>query len=265
MSDEKKVGSFDPDQHSEGGYFDDRDCTIVKAEVVSFDYQGKSDKPVCALHIRYRPDDAEDDDDERSEYYRIGDLDKFTPSPDKKFYIPVGTTQQMNKKSKGSLYLRALKEKGFELSKLSSGIDALEGLHVHVNIVPLPKIEGSDKENKILIVTKIHDKPAEGQKKAGGKKADSKKSDSKETKEVASPAAASNVDGAEDKATEVIVNLIMEKGGKVNKSNLASAMFSSIKDDSKLRNAAIALIGKTDWLSSSDRPWAYNGGELSIG
>jgi len=261
-----KVGSFAPEQFTEGGYFDDKDCTIVKAEVVEFDYAGKSDA-ICALAITLREDGNDDAEDDRTEYYKIGELSKFTPSADRKFYVPVGSVGSMNKTGKGALFLKALKEKGFEMSKLAKGIDGLEGVHGHVNIVPMPEMKGIDKKDlKILIFTKLYDEAAPSAGKKGSTSGRAKKADKAEATEtkVASPAAASSVEGAEETATGVIVGLISAKGGKVNKSAIPQIMFAEIKD-APLRNACIALSGKTDWLSSSDRPWQYNGGELSFG
>lgn len=265
MSDEQKQGSFDPENFTEGGYFDDKDCTIVKAEIVEFDYAGKADA-ICALAVTLREDGNDDDSDDRTEYYKIGELSKFTPSADRKHYVPVGSVVAMNKTGKAALFLKALKEKGFEMSKLAKGIDGLEGLHGHVNIIPMPEMKGIDKKDlKILIFTKLTEGPAttavKGAKTAK-KKADAK-GDATETK-VASPAAAASVGGAEDKAQEVIIGLISAKGGKINKSAIPQAMFAEIKD-APLRNACIALGGKVDWLSAEDRPWTYNGGELSFG
>jgi hypothetical protein len=257
----EKVGSFLPEEFTEGGYFDDKDCTIVKAEVVEFDYAGKSDGgPICALAVTLREDGEDTDENDRTEYYKIGELSKFTPSADRKNYIPVGSTTSMNKGAKAALFLKALKENGFEMSRLAKGIDGLEAVHGHVNIVPMPPIKGVERDLKILIFTKLTDAPGAAKGKSA-RKTKAEKGEAAETK-VASPAAASAVDGAQDKAEEVIVGLITDKGGKVSKAAIPQAMFAAIKSDAQLRNACIALSGKVDWLSSGDRPWSYDGGEL---
>lgn len=260
----EKAGSFLPEDFTEGGYFDDKDCGIVNAEVVEFDYAGKGD-PICALAVTLREDGNDDDADDRVEYYKIGELSKFTPSADRKNYIPTGSSSSMNKGAKAALFLKALKEAGFEMSKLAKGIDGLIGVRGHVNLVPMPEMKGIDKKDlKILIFTKLND--AAPAAKAGGKaKASSKKADAPVEQKVASPAAASSVEGAEERAVGVILELIAEKGGKVSKAAIPQAMFAAIKDNAPVRNAAIALTSKVDWLSSPDRPWSYEGGELSLG
>jgi hypothetical protein len=154
------------------------------------------------------------------------------------------------------------------MSRLAKGIDGLEGVHGHVNLVPLPEMKGIEKKDlKILIFTKLTEGAAAAPAKNGGGKAPKKsgKTEAATETKVASPATASSVDGAEDRATEVILNLLAEKGGKVGKGAIPQAMFAAIKDNATLRNACIALGGKADWLSSGDRPWAYDGGELSLG
>ena len=268
MNETAKAGSFEPDDFTQGGFFDDKDATIVDAKIVMFDYQGKAD-PVCALMVAFKADDSESGDEPRAEYYRIGSPDKFTPSSDGKFYVPVGTTTSMNKKTKAALFLRSLKEQGFEMAKLGQGIDGMVDTRVHVNIVPMPEIEGSEKkDNKILVVTKIlaAAPAAAGAKPKAAAKSGSTKGAAAPTTAVASPAAASSVDGAEDKAQEIIIGLIAEKGGKIAKGLIPPAMFSGIPaNEAKLRNACIALAGNVGWLSAGDRPWQYNGGELSFG
>jgi len=172
----QQAGSFDPQDHTAGGFLDDADVSIVKAEVVEFDYAGQQDA-VCAVAVTFRPDTAESDEEERTEYYRIGPLSKFTPSADRTKYVPVGSATHMNRNSKASLFMAALKDKGFAMSKLNTeGLAALAGLHCHVNQVPMPEMKGIDKKDlKILIVTKILDTPVPAAAAGGGTKKSSKK------------------------------------------------------------------------------------------
>lgn len=276
MAEEQKFGSFVDDDFTEGGFFDDKDATIVEARVVPFDYAGQREA-VCALGITFRPDDAESDDDNRTEYYRIGGMDKFTPSPDGLRYIPVGSTSGMNKNAKAALFLRALKDKGFQLSSLNGpqGIAALEGLHVHVNIVPMPdiKVDGQDKKDlKILVVTKIHDAPAGGAKKATSSakqppaaKKEKKEEKAAETKTANTAAPAGDVDeAAAGELTGLILGLLGEKDGKINKQLIPGAVFKNVTDVG-LRGKCMTLAANVGWLSGEDRPWKYNGGELTLG
>lgn len=274
MADEQKFGSWDADDFTEGGFFDDKDATIKEARVVTFDYAGKSE-PVCALAITFRPDDTESDDDDRTEYYKIGELSKFTPSSDGQRYIPNGATQAMNKNAKAALFMRALKDKGFQMSKLAQGISNLEGLHVHVNIVPIPDVKLSDgttkKDLKVLIVTKIHDTPAAN---AGGAKSDkpaarkpsAKKAADAPATTTAAPASAGDVnDAAAAKLSELIMGLLMEKGGKMPKTVIPPAVFSGVTDPS-LRSECMKLMANQNWLGAgaAERGWELNGGELSF-
>ncbi len=273
--DQVKAGSFDDADFTEGGYFDDKDATIVEARVVAFDYQGQRD-PVCALGVTFKPDDAESDDDNRTEYYRIGDMSKFTPSPDGLRYIPVGSTGGMNKNAKAALFLRQLKDKGFPLSSLNGpkGISALDGLHVHVNIVPMPDIKTKDgaekKDLKILVVTRIYDTPAAGAAapakstaKRPGKKSDAPAET--KTANTAAPAAAPAADEeVETTLSNLILGLLAEKDGKINKQLIPGAVFKGVSDVG-LRGKCMALAANAAWLGSTDRPWQYEGGELTLG
>jgi hypothetical protein len=263
------AGSFDPQDHTVGGFLDDADVSITKAEVVEFDYAGQQDA-VCAVAINFRPDTAETDEDERTEYYRIGPLSKFTPSADRNKYVPVGSATHMNRNSKASLFMAALKDKGFPMAKLNTdGLAALVGLHCHVNQVPMPEMKGIDKKDlKILIVTKILDTPAPaagagGGKKRGPKAAAAPAAAAPATPVSTAPAAAAAVEGAEDEAVSTILTVLSEKGGKANKSLLPGEVFRRVTD-TKQRNAIIQLISNAAWIGGADRPWKMNGGELSI-
>jgi pyruvate/2-oxoglutarate dehydrogenase complex dihydrolipoamide acyltransferase (E2) component len=275
-------GSFEPDEHAQGGFFDDVNATIVSAEVVEFDYKGQAD-PVCALAVTFRQDGNDDPEEDRTEYYRIGALTDFTPSADRQHYVPVGEKRAMNKQGKGSLFLQALKKAGYEMGKLAGGISVLAGLHVHLNSVPMPEIkDAKKKDNTVLIVTKILGQSDAAAAPAAAKPAAAKKTVTKAAaaKPAAAPAAATEAAApaaaaapppadaeADEKAQEVILALLMEKGGKMNKSAIPPALFKAIPaDQAALRNKCIALGSNAAWLGAADvRPWQYEGGELSLG
>lgn len=262
---EQQQGSWNPEDFTEGGFFDDKDCTIVEAGVVEFDYQGKQD-PVCALMVSFRADEADEDEKDRTEYYKIGALSDFTPNAKKTQYVPTGTKRAMNKGGKAALFIRALKDKGFQLSKLGGpdGVKALEGLHVHVNNVPMPKFKSKDgtesKDSSVLVITRIYDEPAAG----GGKKQSGGASKKAASKPAADSGAGS--DEVSSRAEEVVVEVIAEKGGTVAKAQLTAAAFQKIpSSEGKVRNAVVGLISKEDWLGDEARPWTYAGGELTLG
>lgn len=276
MADNQKLGSWDDADFTEGGFFDDKDGTIVKAEVVMFDYQGKAD-PITALHVEIRPDDAETDDDNRSEYYKIGTPQQFVPTSDGKNYAPVGTVTAMNKNCKAALFVRALKDKGFPLSKLAAGVNALEGLHCHFNIVPMPDVKTADgtvkKDLKILVVTKIYDTPAAGAAKGASDKPKAKKpSESKaaapatQTVNTAAPANGAAVDPAAAEAlTGVILAVLGEKGGKAPKTAIPGAVFAQVTDGA-LRTKVMSLFANVAWMSegADARGFVLEQGELKF-
>lgn len=263
------VGSWDDKDFSEGGFFDNRDGTITDAKCVTFDYQGKGEA-VCALFIEITPDDAESADDKRNEYYRIGGLDRFTPSANGESYLPVGATTSMNKQSKAALFLQALKKNGFNLGALATGISALKGLHCHFSIVPMPPVkqaDGSMRETKILIATKIYDEPAASQ--AGAAKKPAAKKPGASTAAAPAAAAASaggDVDpAAADLLTGLIMEVLAEKGGKAAKTLIPPKVFKATQD-AALRKKVMELLGNVAWLGAGADARGFNlsGGELSF-
>lgn len=280
MAPEQQLGSWNDEDFTEGGYFDDRDGTIVKAEVVAFDYAGQRPdlEPICALHVEIRPDDAEGDDDNRSEYYKIGAMSKFTPNADGTGYVSTsGAATSMNKTCKAALFIRALKDKGFQLSKLAAGVNALEGLHGHWNIVPMPvnvkNEKGEAKEAKILIVTKIHGEGATTKTKSdkpAAKRPPTAKTAAAPTTAAATPAAAQAAGAADPDAEAALTAVVMElfgtsQGKPIAKTLLPPAIFKGVQD-SALRGKCLQLAANPAWLGAGAevRGWNYAGGELSL-
>jgi hypothetical protein len=291
MSDDTTaVGSFSPDDFQEGGLLDDKDVTITDAAIVSFDFRGHVDPPVCCLMIEMTPDADPDADTEvtpRQEYYTIGELSKFTPSADGKYYLAVRPGTHMGKRTKAALFLRKIREVGFEMARLAppNGIKGLVGVRAHVNNFTTEKFMGRDGKEAggkpIVLVTKLLEtgaptpaanaQAATTRKSRGGAKAATTDAPAATataptaTAPTTAPAGGGPNLEVEVRATEIILGLLAEKGGSVSKTQVSTEMFKQIPAAEKsLRNAAIALV-VSPWLSAADRPWSVEAGVLSLG
>lgn len=258
--------SFDPTDFTAGGFLDDVDVTVVDAEVVEYDFEGKAAEVSCCLAVTFKADDA--DEPSRPQYYKIGPLTKYAPNSSKTGYVSVsGAGGAMNKNAKAAHFMAALKNVGFDFAAFkTAGVRGLIGTRLHLTTVTLPAFtlrDGTVKsDDKVTVPTKLLEAAATGKKAAtGGKRAAGagKKAD-------AAPAEAAESGGgsaADEAAVEAILGKLAE-AGTLAKSSLPSLMFQSIKDAAS-RNAAVKLVTQDAWLGSEDRPWSYDKGELSLG
>lgn len=285
---EPQYGSFNPKDHSEGGFFDNRIGTITAAKVVIFDYKGKS-PAVCALHVEITPDGAESDDDKRDEYYKIGTPEQATPSADGEFFLPVEPGWSMNKGVKCSLFMAMLEKNGFDFSKLAKGVSGIVGIRSLWNVVKMPPVKQADgtfKDATILVPTKFQEgaapksgtaaKPAAAKpaaaKPAAAKPAAAKPAAAKPAAAPAPEPEATEEAPAEEggfdpeaKLTEIIMELIAEKGGKAAKTLIPPKVFKGVPDQ-KERAKVMALLKGDEWLGAGAevRGWNLAGGELSF-
>jgi hypothetical protein len=256
----QEFASFNPEDHTSGGYLDDKDVTIVESRVVEFDFNGKAD-PTCCWMVQFRPDGGADDgEDDRTEYYSIGPLTKFTPNSDNTRAVAVIPGAKMNNKSKASMFARSLTEAGVALS---ADVSILDGKRVHVNVLPLPAFtdkDGNKVDGKtVTAVTALLDGDAPAAKPKAKVKGKAK------AKAKAAPAAEDGGSSDTDEAAEgVVMGVLAEGGGTATKAGLPNAAFKAIKD-TKVRNPVIKLVASDDWLGAEERPWSYDGGELTLG
>lgn len=272
MTDQKFL-SFNPDDATAGGNLNDIDATIVEARVVSFDYKGKADEPLCCLALTYLPDDAEDRDDVIVDYIKLGKMTECTPAPDNKRAVPLSKSS-FHTKSKIMAYFRAAVAAGVPKNQLAQDVSVLDGLRVHLTTIEIAG-EGTDKsgnkikDSKLTFISKLLNSKAPVKPAGTGEKKASKPvtvtvTGKTETAAVAPAASTTPVVGAEDEAVSQVLSILADKNGKVAKSALPGEMFRRIKDTAT-RNVVIKLVGNAEWLGSGDRPWKFEGGELSIG
>lgn len=263
----KAVG-LNPENFLEGGgLIDDVDVTFTECLFEEFDYNGKADTAVPALKVVM--DVA---GDENIQYYSMGRLQDWIPSEDGKQLLSVGTATSIRLSSNGGILLKSLVDSGFPGDKLGDDISILNGLQVHMIQVPEPQRgmkktkEQEEKETKfgpktILVVSEVQVLPWEKKKPAGaGAK---KKPAGKAKPKAAKAAAAEEVEGGEieEKATEVIMEILAD-AGTATKKELPAKIFQLRKDDPD-RNAIVKVVFDDDFLSNG--PWEYDDGILVSG
>lgn len=270
MAPEATGSLFDPEGFGAGGFLDDVDCVISEARVVTgLDTPMKDTDAAdgCFVKVVYDPDG--EDQGPREEYYSLGKLDKFTPSKDNKRVVyEVGT--KINKSSKSALFFAGLINAGFPKAKLPSDGDVtfLEGLHVHVNNVPMPEFKGKSKRDdgkdkkyppSVVLVTKILED------KAGQRKATRAASGpvAKPNSKVSETTAAGSANEEAEMATTMAILEIVKEKGMASKRLLPTEMMERITD-AKLRTVAFKLIGDMSWLGGEDRPWSFDAGKGEI-
>ena len=266
MEEKKYVGpSLDPDDAISGGLFDDRTCTWENAAFVMYNYND-TQKNTPALQI----DLVVPGEDVHTQYYSVGSPEFWAPSPDGKWIVPVGSEQQIRKGSNLNILMKSMKEAGYPMSLLAKrDISVVNGLVAHMRRKAVAgredmrqqsgaqsqKRRGADgkeyeKDNKVLLVERIvslpgeaatdnqqASPPEEGPKTAGkGKKSGAGKA----ATNTPSP---TDVSSVEDKVRGLVMDLIMQGGGSVDKKSLPTAAYSKYPTDPD-RNKILALLVK---------------------
>lgn len=262
-----KLNFSNDEQFSSGGYLDGRVCDIIAAEIVSYDFQGKVDPPVCCAAVTFRPDGADEDGSEDStRYMKIGPLDKVTPSDDGTSVVVADDDVRISKKSKAYLFAKAAAKAGFPIDEDWS---TLVGQRVKMQSVDLPKFK-NDRGETIESTLDVIAGPADDAEEASASKAKpkTKKATKAKAAKKAAPAKAASSGGDDDvtaKAEEVVMGEIVKGGGSAEKTNLPQVAFKTVTDNAALRNAVMKTVNSVDWLSDDARPWVYDEGVLSLG
>lgn len=235
---ENKTVSLRPTDAVQGGLLDDADVTVTGARFDFFTYSSGQSGVGAIL-------DFEDADGKTTEqFYSAGDANKFVPSDDKTRLLITGNATGLNKSSNTYELLSSLVSSGFPEDKLADGnIGAIVGLKAHVNRKAMPKSKDSDKERSVLVVTKIHSLPGETTAKGGGKKAAG-------TKAAAAPAAAASSE-IDAEATGVVIGLLAENGGSIERSKISQLAFQKLQAEKNPNKSKITTrVFAEDFLKS---------------
>lgn len=248
-----KVVSVRPqDAVSGGGAPDNVDATITLCRAELWDYNGAIPDPITALHVQFKLDSGETQD----QYYSAGNKDRIIPSDDGEHFLQAegSNTEGLNNNCNTFLFLSALTDKSYPDDRLYP-LSSLVGLYGHLNAVA-PKKERTGLQNAskpISIFTKIHKMPWE-QGKGKGAGAGNKAA-------ASTAKASSNGDSVNEEASEAVMSVLADKGDMPRK-KLAMAVYQSIPD-SPNRQAIFKLVGTDDFLMQEDAPWQFDGETVS--
>lgn len=246
-----------------GGLKNDFDGTIKSARFVEYDYNGKSDA-ILAVCLEIVPDDGEVI---QPDYISAGKLEFFRPSTNGHGAVKVGKATELSDSSNLKSFRDALVALGFPEDKLDTGdITVIEGGNYHFNRKPQKERAGQTKtaaqierEKKYgpptqLLPTAINTLP--GEKKKGSSNTNAKPA-------TAAAASSSSASGETDRATEVLLEILSSKGGKVDKKDLPSLAFKIGTDNVEKKMLARVLFNE-DFLKSESAPWSYDGATITL-
>ena len=247
-----------------GGLIDDVDVEITSARFVTYDYDGKAEKPALCLLLQLKDSDGT----EHAQYYSAGDTAYFVPSEDPKkpelngiTIVKVGEKENLNGGTNAALMLNSLVQSGFPEDKLDDGdVRVLEGLVGHVNRVPQPKRsniarkEGA-RDPMVLVFTKIISLPGEQKKGAAGKIS------GKATTAPSTTAPAS--DDLTEELTGELIGLFAMKGvTEMKKVEIGQGLFKAIDKANPNKNKLISMGSKDEVLKTLEG-FSYNGSILT--
>lgn len=274
--------SMNPDDFASGGLMDDFDGRITKARAVPWDYNGSIDHYVLGIALTIEPLEA-GEFDPFVQTYSAGDLENFAPSQDGsnpvdlegiseitedqegEYVVRVGKKEQMNNNTNWAHFMQALREAGFDASKITPSLSFVEGVAGHFNRVAQKKrsgiiarpTEGEKKRSSdVLVITEL--KEVGPAKKAAAAVA------AKPVAKAAAPAAkaqaAASTNGAgdlDDALNEVIVAALTDDG-------LAKAALAKLalqKLPAALKAKGTRRVTETDFLEAGGpegTAWVYD-------
>lgn len=255
---DKKGASLNPVDFISGGLLDDVTATWKNVKFEVFDYDGKGQKAPC-LGIDLITGTEGPNDKPYRQRYSCGSLENWEPSADGLMLIPVGKDTELRKASNLYMLLTSLAEAGFPMERLNEGnVGVFENMVAHMIRKDAPKRPGLDqpttrrgrdgkeyeRDNKVLCVSKIEKLPWEGEDAPKGKAG---KGSAKSAPKADAPTGA----GIDEKAKEVLMNLIVAADGKISKKEIPSKAFNAIPAADKDRKAVLAVLFKDEWLKGA--------------
>ena len=238
-----------------GGLLDNVDVTWKKVRFEMFDYGGKVQATPCL-----KVDMELEDGSEVEQYFSAGSAADWNPSKDGTKLVAVGNAKGINENSNMAILVNSLIEAGFPEDKLDDDCTVFEGMNTHVIRVKAPERKGLSNTNTRsdgrtfdrmnLVVDTINKFPWDKKttKAAGGSGGGTAK------KEEAG-------DDVEERATEVVREVLGEATGPMDKKTLSTKVFNAMKGD-PLRNKVSQLAFNEDFLSNG--PWTYNGKTITL-
>lgn len=247
----KAVGLSPATMTEGGGLLNDVDGVIKAAEVVMYDYNGKSPVESPALHLT-----IEVDGEDHEQYWSVGQARDWAPSKDGKCIEALRGQTGLNRGSNAAILLQSFVESGFPEDSIEDDVTCFVGLDAHWIRVPAPerpglkrtpREDGNTYDPQVLVINNVNALP--GDKKAGKAKTGGK-------------AKAGGGGDAKAKAEEIVMELLADNPEGVKKSELPKAAYSALKND-PLRNEVAKIVFSDDFLNSG--PWEYKNGVVKLG
>ena len=257
--------SLNPEDFTEGGgLIDDVNVTFKGVAFEMFDYQGKVSTGVPSLCIVME----DEEEDEHTQYYSMGNAQDWAPSPDGKKLVAVGSATGIRSSSNGAILLKSIVDSGFPTDKIDDDITVFEGMKCHVIRIPAPKRagiktkkrdDGKEYEKTILVVDEIISFPWDKAKPKGAPKGKKGTTKSKKATKAKTSESTEDLTG---KAKETVLGVVLE-AGEVDKKVLPTKVFQVLKNDPD-RNAIAKMVFDDDFLSNGDWEYDQESGTLSM-
>ena len=226
-----------------GGLIDNVDVRWESARFAIWDYDGHGpDTPALKVDMI-----VGDTGEEATQYYSAGKLSDWEPSEDGTRILAVGKATKLNRGANISILLDSLVEAGFPEEEMDADCTVFDGLECHMVRVPAPKRPGlapklDDKGNErvstILVVDKVYGRGEE-------------KSEVKGSESVVEEKG----NGVSEKATETVMEILLENQDGMKKKDLAGKIFQVLKKDPN-RNEVVQLCYDDVFLGNG--PWNYD-------
>jgi hypothetical protein len=250
--------SLKPSDQSQGGILDDTDVTFSAMEFIEYDYDGKADHPVLALHVVMN-----DGENDHEQYFSAGSLERFRPSEDGTYIERVEGVQAkgLATSSNAAIFLASIVAAGFPEDKISGTVTPFIGINAHVIRVPQPNRKGlavpqeGEREKTVLTVATINRMPWD---KPGAKTAAKPAATAAGKKAAPAPAPVEADDDVSEEAANTLAAILEAKGGSVLRTGIAAASFKILQGNPN-RAAILKQLADEDFLGTPDMGWEYDG------
>ncbi len=249
------MGNVDirPDLAAEGGgLIDDFDGTIADSRFIMTDYEGKMADKVCVNAITF-----DVDGEESNQLYSVGGKGDFAPDDTGRGIDKLKSKAALTKSCKFMRLMDSLVEAGFPIPKMDArDVMSIIGTQGHflrkvVEYEGLKKKKDDDREDTVLLCTKINKLPWEV---------------SKAANKVKGKAGSKAVDeGLAETVAGIVQGVIIEADGSISKKDMLSTLFKSPEMEATgNKKAALKLAADDSYLKGRDE-WEYEDGVLKMG
>ncbi len=246
MADVTNKVSLSPDDAAMG-LIDDFDGVLISMRAVTFDYQGKAE-PVPAIAMTVKPDG---DEDEFTDYYKIGDLKTFLPTPDGfSFTAITEKRKKISVKSKGMILMKSLADAGFDKEKLRTGdVNVADGQRFHFVRIEAPEYKDFERKPKKLgpdgkpykDTFLVFEKWLKEEGQAAGATAGA-------TTQAPASEPDVNLEIVKIATSSMVGEIIAAAGGKIDQKAMAGIAYKKMAANDPNRNVMLTLLMKPDFL-----------------